>query len=136
MQDQWTYWIPIKGLDQKYDLHSFLDNNIFFKIIFFSQNNSHQLEVLFERGVGSYEINQESIYLEKLSTLTQQYGLDFFKKWTFFKINDSRYLKFLSQQSHTISDTRNFIHFSMVTERAIINIIATQDPLIKIISKK
>jgi hypothetical protein len=51
----------------------------------------------------------------------------------FFKVNNSAFLKWISEQSCTISDDRSLIHFSILAENIVLDIANPSGPKVEII---
>lgn len=126
MQEQWAQWEPLLGLTKKYNIESITDNITSLEIIFISQAKDHSLIMIFQVSSGSYQITNEEYYFEWISKLSA-----ISEEWIFYKINHSHYLKILSEQSDTISDTRNFIHFSILLPKYRLDVMAPFEPVVK-----
>ena len=60
--------------------------------------------------------------------LGEKYGQDFYGDWTFFIVNDSPYIKYLSEQSYSFSDCMPLKHFVLIAADSVMNIISTREP--------
>ena len=129
MQEKWTYWIPIKDLYFNYLLDSLIDSDVL-KIAVNEINNRHSLLITFKYSSGAYQITNDNGHFQK--TQNNNKNAD----WAFFKINNSNFLKFLSEYSDTISDTIPFMHFVILTQGYQLDILSPQEPEIKIIQRK
>lgn len=136
MQEKWTRWEPVTGLSPKYYIQAVHDTPTSLRIMLLEEKKRHRLQLTFKTGAGSYQRTDESFCLERTAPLADKYGIEFYARWTFFIINNSDYLKFLSAQSQSISDSRDFIHFSILAIDSIMDIIAYEEPLVIIQEKK
>ena len=67
-----------------------------------------------------------------LVPLSEHYGDSFYGTWTFFKVSNSEYLRWLSNQSfETMNST--FMHFTFVTGNSILDVICTYEPKVKFV---
>lgn len=131
MQEQWTRWEPIEGLSKKYFIDSITDNiDEGFKVVFSDSNDDEKktIQMIFKDNVASYRNINESYVYKTIIMLKKTYGRDFYGDWTFFKVTNSNYLKMLSEESYTLSDGSNFIHFSFMLGDNMLDIIASYEP--------
>jgi hypothetical protein len=134
MSEKWTKWKPIKGLAPNYYIDSVIDTIDGFKIeLSPSRDKNQKVLVLFSNSVDSYRSVDESFVGNILYQLSEQYGKDFFHKWTFFKVTDSYFLKWLSQQSDGISEYRPLMHFSFIAIDSIVDVICDYEPKVELL---
>jgi hypothetical protein len=137
MQEQWIRWEPAKGLSSKYCIESILDNLEAFKIVLHDEHDSRKkIYIIFEGFVGSYKWTDETFRLGTVSFLNKQYGTKFYSEWTFFKVINSKYLRLISEESCSISDSRNLIHLVIIESNSILDIIAASEPKIEFVEGK
>ena len=99
MTEQWIRWEPISGLADKYEIESISDTFDRFTVILSDlKDEEKKVKVTFEGSVDAYRAVNESFRLKTFSELHEKYGVDFYGWWTFFKVADSEYLKWLSEQ--------------------------------------
>lgn len=135
MQEQWTRWEPIVGLAGKYYLESIADTFDGFKAFFFdAKNHNKKIQVIFEDSVHSYIRTDESCRSDLIFRLKNQYGSEFYATWTFFKVTNSEYLRWLSEQSCTFSDYLKMQHFSFITMDFILDIVTNYEPRVEFIN--
>ncbi len=134
MLEQWTHWKPIEGLSKKYYTDSLSrDNNKFEMVLSDSEDEYKKIRIFFDGGVQSYRSTNESFRLAIVDDLHERYGVQFYGHWTFFKVTNSSYLKWLSEQSDGISDIYNFTHFALLTADSLEDIISGKEPLVEFI---
>src|SRR3989304_7328130 len=106
MQEEWTRWEPIEGLGKSYEIDSVSNDNKNGFVVLLSEYNDEKkrLRVAFENSVCSYRSTDETLRCKKIEQLNDKYGTYFYSKWAFFKVTNSEYLQWLSEQSCTISD--------------------------------
>ena len=131
MNEIWTQWKPVEGLAPKYDIDLVVDTMDNFKIVLSEMDNSQKrLEVHFDSGVDVYRLTDESYWRNSLHEIDEKYSEDFYGKWTFFKVKNSAYLSWLSEESFGISDSRDFIHFAFLGVDSILEVITNYEPKI------
>ena len=131
MSETWIKWKPIEGLAPKYDVDLVVDTMDNFKIVLSEMDNSQKrLEVHFDSGVDIYRLTDESYWRNSLCELKEKYGAEFYWYWSFFKVENSSYLSWLSKESFGISDSRDFVHFAILGEDSILEVIANYEPKI------
>jgi hypothetical protein len=134
MLEQWKRWYPVGDLAAKYYVDSISDTIEGFTILLLDANNKNKrLQILFEDSIYAYRSTDETFRHSLIVDLSDRYGADFYGKWTFFKVTNSLYIKWLSEQSCGISDTRNLIHFSLIAADSIVDVIDVAEPTITLI---
>lgn len=135
MNDEvWSPWVPIEGLLPKYYIDAVLDTMEHLKVILSDENESHQVQIIFETSARSYEHTNESFCHQIIADLYKNYGHDFFAKWTFFKIANSSYIQRLSVQA-PYSGINKFTHFCFVASDSLLHILSYEDPQVIRIEK-
>ena len=134
MVEKWIQWKPIEGLASKYYIKSVSDEIEGFKLILMPlKSKEASIEILFKDGVYSYLRIDESFRAKLIHNLNEEYGLDFYKNWTFFQIDNSRYVSWLSDESYEWSKVYNLIHFSLIAADSTVDIIVNYEPEVKFI---
>ena len=135
MTEQWIQWVPINNLVSKYYIDSVIDDIKNFRIIFSELNNkNNRLQVVFKNSVGIYRNTNESYRLKIMDDLNKKYGKKFYGDWTFFKIENSEYIKWLMSQSYDTIDESS-IHFVFVAADSILDVVTTYEPEFKFINE-
>ncbi len=136
MTEQWIQWRPIDGLGEKYYIDYISDDFQAFKI-YLSQEDDEEKKVLmtFENSISAYRRIDETFRLKLISDLKEKYGSNFYGKWTFFRVDNSAYIKWISEQSCGISSDIPFVHFSLIGFNSILDIITTYEPKIELINE-
>ncbi len=134
MQEQWIRWEPVKGLSRKYYVESISDSIEGFKIILFdSSDRRKKVHVIFEDSVDSYRSIDESLKFRDTYELHQQYGSKFSTEWTFFKVINSSYVKWLSEQTYGTVEPEYLTHFVLLAVDSMVDIINPVEPKIEIV---
>jgi|SRR5579862_3646837 len=135
MHEQWTQWRPIEQLAPGYYITAIIDDVTGFYIRLGESNNSPQgLFITFQRSIDAYRTTDEGYRAAKLLYLNDTYGHDFFAKWSFFKVTNSEYLKWLAQESGGIFNSKSNEHLVLITEDSMLDIATTYEPKIEIIA--
>jgi len=133
MNETWIQWKPIENLAPKYDIDSIVDTINTFTIVLSEMDNPQKrLEVHFDSGVAAYRLTKEIYWQNSLHKLDEKYGEDFYGHWTFFKVENSSYLSWLSKESFEISDSRVFVHFAFLGADSILEVIAHDEVRINV----
>src|SRR3990167_8567550 len=98
-KEKWVKWHPSSDLDDKYYIDSIIDTIDEFQILFVSTNSNRKLRILFEHGVDVYRCTEERFRLKLISKLNREYGNNFYSQWTFFRVENSDYFKWLEKES-------------------------------------
>ena len=67
--------------------------------------------------------------------LDKRYGTEFYVNWSFFKIENSAYLDWLSQQSYGYAKDFKIQHFVIMGMHYIVDVAANNDPEITFLDK-
>lgn len=136
MQEHWTRWEPISNLSKKYYIESISDSMEGFKVLLFeAENPEKKVLVSFSDSVEAFRSTNESYTFLTIDSLAEKYGSKFFSEWTFFKIENSKYLQWISEQSYGISESYNLIHFCLVATDSIVDIIDTGEPKVTLLEE-
>ncbi|MGC2310232.1 MAG: hypothetical protein WA432_01265 [Candidatus Babeliaceae bacterium] len=133
MLEKWIQWQPIPNLMKKYYIDSISDTFDGFIILLSDENNKSNVRVMFENSIDAYRSTDESFRLKTIHDLGQYYGSSFYTQWTFFKVINSEYLHWLSEQSYKITDTLSFIHFSFIAADSILDVVTNYEPRVELI---
>ena len=130
INESWTKWIPIANLAKKYYIKEILDSiDEGFKVKLLENGNQEKgVTIFFDESVWIYKYTDESFRQYTVAKLNAQYGVDFYAKWTFFKIENSDYLKWISEESYGMYDNLEWRHFCILTDNEILDIIAVYEP--------
>ncbi len=90
--------------------------------------------ITFNGSADSYKYTNESFCFKIFGDLSDKYGDDFYSNWSFFKITDSDYLKWLSDKSCTVSDTLSFQHYCIIGGDEVVDVLSQKEPEVTIIS--
>ena len=129
MCEKWAKWLPIEGLSMKYYVDEISDCMEGFVIkLSDSMDESKKIKVIFGDSVWAYRSTDESLRQETINLLDKKYGAEFYAEYTFFKVTDSEYIKWIEAQSYKIFDSKTLIHFSIIAVDSIVDVIATYEP--------
>lgn len=136
MTEQWIKWVPLPDLAKKYYIDALSDTEEGFTILLSeSDNKQKRIKIIFKNSVSAYRITDETFRHRLICNLSDQYGSEFYGEWTFFKVLNSHYLQWLSEQSAGIADSLRFTHFSIIAADSILDIATTYEPKITLIHK-
>lgn len=129
--EKWIKWEPAKNLSGKYEIIKIVHTPNIFYITLFDIDNNKKIKIVFRHSIDTYRITYETFRCNTISYLHEQYGPDFYSRWTFFKITNSKYLKWLSEESCTISDSMPFTHFCILTSETLVDIVTGYEPKVE-----
>lgn len=136
MNEKWIKWEPIKDLEKKYYIMSLVDTYESFKLSLSAENKEKgKLLITFKGHIASYRSTEETYYYQLIDSLISKYGSQFVYDSTFFKIENSSYLQWLSEGSYKISEERSLIHFVIIGIDSMMDIIAPCDPIVEIFTE-
>lgn len=129
MSEQWTRWEPIEGLLSTYDIDAVFDTSEGLKVIL--ECSQKKVAVFFKNGAASYIKTDETLRYKKIIELSEKYDGNFYANWTFFKVKNSEYLKWLEEQSCTISQGYDLQHFCFMTDDSILDVATSGEPIVE-----
>ncbi len=134
MKEKWIKWNPINKLSNQYYVESISDNfSEDLKIILIDDDNpQNKVLITWANSVYAYRKTYETFTILTLNNLDAEYGT-VFRNWSFFKIENSKYLKWLSEQSCGITDSLNLVHFCIYSTEEMFEVIANYEPNISLI---
>ena len=136
MQESWAHWMPLENLSKKYYIESITNNREGFTVLLADAiGESEKIKIVFENGVNAFRNTDETFKLSTISWLDEKYGGKFYAEWTFFRVENSEYLKFLCEQSGGISDFYDVKQYSIITDEEILDIAATYEPVVTLDGK-
>lgn len=135
MNEKWTQWKPLENLSKRYYIESTSSSIDGFTIILADAiGDSPKVKITFENGVNAFRNSEEAFRLSTIHYLNESYGNVFYGNWTFFKAENSEYLKWLSEQSGTISDYYGVMHYCLITDDEMLDIAATYEPSVTVVN--
>lgn len=132
--EKWFKWDPAGvELANNYYLESFnYEDGL--KIILKEQGGGQVLQVLFDGQILSMRFADETMRLKLFDDLYNKYGKGFCRNWSFFKVEQSDYLQWLSSQSYAISDSYEIQHFALIMdEDCVLEVFVSYEPEFKIL---
>lgn len=134
MEENWQRWEVGSDLSAKYYIESISDSIDGFRILLSDANDeSKKVEVLFEDSIHAYRSTDESFRQSTINNLDEQYGTEFFRDNTFFKVTNSEYIHWLSLQSYGIAESESIFHFSFLAVDSVVDVVAAYEPNVSIL---
>lgn len=132
MAEQWVRWEPTPGLSAKYTIVAVIDDESAFSVRLAQETKHTELiRVLFPMSVDAYRYTDESFRVSTIQQLNTTPDARCYPDWTFFRVYHSRYIQWLSEQSHSFSDYLPLIHFALIDSAGILDIVAPYEPEIE-----
>lgn len=128
MEEKWIRWEPTVKLTEKYYSQAIYDTPLIFEIHLIG-DSKQKVIVSFPTLVAAYRSTNDSFVYDTLEYLDNHYGSAFYAGWTFFKVENSEYLEWIKKQSVGTFDIYNLQHFCIFTVNAMIDVIASGEPL-------
>ena len=121
LKEQWIKWQLPANKAIAYRFHSFTENSKESTILLVdSDNAARKLEVTPQGLVLAYR---------KVSFPSKQDIVN----WPIFKIINSNFVQFLSDESYGIFSSNDFNHFTLITIDSTIDVVCGLEPVIKIV---
>jgi len=127
--EKWTQWKPLEDSSGKYTIDSFVWSESGISILLSSTQNLKKLEIKFEDFVDTYRRTDIIFCPKRLADISSRYGAEFYINWTFFKITNSKYIDWIIEKSYK----REFIHFCIIGNNEILDIVNSYEPKINFI---
>ena len=129
--EEWIRWEPLKNISGRYyiDFFGMVGEEWDLVIKLSDKNKKKQVEIRFEGVIASYRYTNESYCFGIFGELSKKYGDDFYVNWSFFKINHSEYIKWITEKSYDLG----FTHFCIIGGDEVLDIVASYEPIVKFI---
>lgn len=135
MKEKWIKWFPIKDQSKgNFYIDKIEDVEDGLKIFVTADNDSFKLAFIFKGNSWSYRSTNESHRVLTISKLSEEYGVDFYKDWGFFKIENSRYAKWVIEESGGFYDDFEPNHFVFKGLEWIVDVVDEYEPEIETIA--
>ena len=125
--EQWARWEPINELSGKYSINSLIISEEKLVIQLSDHDNIKKIEIIFNSGIDGYRYTNESFCFKIFGDLSQKYGTEFYKNWSFFKVNQFRIYQMDFRKIYTWAN-QHFIHFCIFGNDEVIDIVASYEP--------
>lgn len=137
LNEIWERWEPIVGLGEKYYVESIQDDmDIFRARLYDKYFSTKRVDIIFHDQVDAYRKTDETLRSQVVLDLDKCYGHEFYATWTLFKVTNSRYIKWLSEESCTISDHMPLVHFVILAADSLVDIVTTYEPKVEHVTVK
>jgi hypothetical protein len=130
--EKWFRWEPITELKQACDIISIKDDREGLEIIVGGRKTDQKMTVIFDPA-WAYRTTYETYRMFLISDLFELYGDKFCVERSFFRVENSSYMKWLSIESAGLTD--KLIHFVIMDNDFVMDIAAYEEPKIRIINK-
>lgn len=132
--EAWHQWRPSRlRMDGNYYIESAQELKGDFKLILNNIDTNKKIEIFFEGLVCAYRSTYETFRINLINRLKQKYGTDFYAKWSFFKVANSEYVKWVTSEADGTLSENEITHFVIMGTESIVEIIAFKEPSIKIL---
>jgi hypothetical protein len=131
--EQWKQWHPLENVAPKYTLNKLMYENKALTIILDAAHCSKadRIKLQFSKDIIEYRSSNELFRFGLICDLEDIYGTEFYGAWTFFTVENSTYIEFVVSQSSVPVDCKKLLHFSLITEDSVIDIITDHEPTIE-----
>lgn len=134
LDEKWTQWKPMEGLSPKYFVDSIVDNLKEFSILLSDENDKKKhVKMTFETVILSHRHTDESQRIKTIHYLDEKYGGSFYSKWTFFKVENSKYVSWIVEETSGFGIPEPIIHYALIDSNSIVDIVTHGDPIIEIL---
>ena len=130
MAEHWTRWYPSEvSLAPKYHIDTIIhDLDNFRMLLTDKQNEKQQVWVIFEHSIDIFRNTDESYCLKTITMLTEKHGKEFYTEWTFFKVENSEYLRWIFEQSLETFPQEWYTHFAFLEDNSIVDVVSNYEP--------
>lgn len=87
----------------------------------------------FVAAVAAHRCIDESFSTSLLMRLEKQYGSKFYFEWSFFKVENSTYVNWLTLESDGVFNSKAYSHFCIFGVDSVVDIIAMGDPVVEFV---
>lgn len=133
--EKWSHWAPIPEARNFYHIASIENSSISdLKIQLLNTSGKEKIEVFFEKSVKSYMNLNESFFTNVIYEIKKQYGEDFYKNSTFFKVVHSAYLEEYYERVDSNFEKQPLLHFAFIAFDDMVHVITSKEPSIRLIT--
>lgn len=128
MSEQWNQWEPIANSEGKYGIYRLCETKEGLELICRHEDLDRNMRLLFDHHVYAYTDTNETLALQRFKAIDEQAGLISYAYWSFFTVENSHYIKRLSEQTCGQVDTYYLKHFAFITSDSMTDIISAYEP--------
>ena len=130
----WHRWEPIKAdLNGNYYIDLVEQSHNGFRILLEQEDTAQKIEILFTGLVLAYRGTEEGVRFHLFTLLSEEYGTEFYAQWTFFKVENSSYIKWVSGECYGVVDNLEPMHFVIMGLDLVLDIVASYEPQVTIL---
>lgn len=128
--DNWTIWRPKIFVHRKYDVIKLVEDPDGLQMLLSSIENASQITIQFPGFVYAYRSTEELAALETINQIEAKEGDITYiaSDWTFFVVENSSYAKHIERASQEIYSASEFIHFAIVADTCLIEVLTSLMP--------
>jgi hypothetical protein len=133
MLEQWHIWQPLKKMTGEYRIQDCINDKFCgLRIILEKYNAQAKTEVhIYVDSVEAYRVTNETYKLNLWVYLSDTHK-DLNRRWSLFIIENSTFLKSLSEESQGISDSRHLRHYCIMDSEWSLDIAVSSEPIVKL----
>lgn len=128
MNEEWKQWEPVAHSEGKYGMYRLCESKDGLEVICRHQDLDRNMRLLFDQHVYAYTNTNETLTLQVLNGIDVRYGLRFYSTWSFFIVENSNYIKRLSERAYGVVDFCHLRHFVFITSDSMTDIISAHEP--------
>ncbi len=125
MAEKWIQWKPLNSLEELYTVNSIKLINIEIIVTLTPVNKNNNAKIAFSAAVATCRFTSSPYDLSPYAKKAICYPNT---NWSFFQVENSDYLKWLSKMSYTLSDDRKFSHYVITAKNKTIEMIIHHEP--------
>ncbi len=134
ISENWERWEPLPSLCTKYSLEKIIEEGEVSIVLSGHKNETSRILLKISR-LFAYTVTKNSFDDKLFNDLQEKYGPEFHTTWTFFKVNNSDFIKWIDQESSTIASSwareeKPMQHFCLITMEEVIDIMVYGEPKI------
>ena len=128
--ERWILWNTVSIPTGQYELIKVQYDCEGLKLLF--DDEKILIEVTYGNEVLAFRCCDEGDRWKTVDSVLSKYGADFFKGKLFFKVENSEFKEWFEKEKFGILTKHEFIHYAFVTQNDIVDVLALNDPVIKI----
>ena len=132
--EKWYNWQPLQKMHGEYYIKSCTNHDFCSLTIILGQYNApSETEIHIQiNGIEAYKVTNETYKLKIWTYLSDTHkGLN--RKWPLFRIEESAFLRQLSDESNGISNSLHFKHYCIMDSEWVIDIVTPAEPVVEIV---
>jgi hypothetical protein len=129
---KWIPWYPLERMSDKYNIKSYVSNFDNLKIVLSKRGGGGETEIHISFGGSHIFRKMNESWMSRLWLFLEKTHKNFDKDWYLFKVEDSEYLKYLSEVSEGLIPYLGFKHYFIMDNEWSFDVVSQMQPRVEL----